>query len=74
MIPGAVEDVGREVTDKVIEFGDFCTFCGGMFRWLITAGLRVRNLRNLLATKRSRSAVRSGSRGGGRVHRDGDGD
>jgi phospholipid/cholesterol/gamma-HCH transport system permease protein len=43
-----VEQLGRGTINIVEGFGEFSTFCGRTFRWVFSAGLSGRNLRNLL--------------------------
>jgi ABC-type transporter Mla maintaining outer membrane lipid asymmetry permease subunit MlaE len=44
----AIEKVGRQATDKIIAFGDFCSFSAKTFSWLFGGGLRPKSLRNLI--------------------------
>ena len=42
-----VANIGGRTIRNVAGFGDFCSFCGQTFRWVIEAGLGRRNLRLL---------------------------
>src|SRR5688500_15529633 len=40
-----VERVGRNTTNNLAAFGEFCSFVGRTFMWLVAGGLRWRNIR-----------------------------
>ena len=42
-----VENVGRDTTNLLAAFGDFCEFAGRTFKWLFAGGLRWKNFRLL---------------------------
>jgi phospholipid/cholesterol/gamma-HCH transport system permease protein len=44
----AIEQVGRDATDRLIGFGEFCIFAARTFMWLFFSGWTRKNLRNLL--------------------------
>jgi phospholipid/cholesterol/gamma-HCH transport system permease protein len=44
----AIEKVGHQATEKIVSFGDFCTFSAKTFSWLFGGGLRPKSLRNLI--------------------------
>ena len=43
-----VEQVGRRVTDALVEFGDFSRFTARTFGWLFRGGFSAKSIRNLL--------------------------
>jgi phospholipid/cholesterol/gamma-HCH transport system permease protein len=45
---GAVEDLGRSVSEAVADFGDFSIFCGKVFGWMLRGWFRWKNIRLLL--------------------------
>jgi phospholipid/cholesterol/gamma-HCH transport system permease protein len=48
-MPGKLfENVGRNTTAAIGAFGDFCRFAGQTFRWAVTSGFRLRNMRLLV--------------------------
>jgi len=44
---GAIEDLGRKVTNAVADFGDFSVFCGRVFGFLFRGWFRWKNIRLL---------------------------
>jgi phospholipid/cholesterol/gamma-HCH transport system permease protein len=44
---GAIEDLGRKVTNAVADFGDFSVFCGRVFGFLLRGWFRWKNIRLL---------------------------
>ena len=42
-----IETIGRSTNNALSAFGDFCTFAGQTFWWLVVAGARWKNLRLL---------------------------
>ena len=43
-----IERLGRDTNNALAAFGEFCLFCGRTFLWLISSGMRLKNLRLLL--------------------------
>jgi phospholipid/cholesterol/gamma-HCH transport system permease protein len=43
-----IEKVGRDTNNLLAAFGDFCLFCGRVFRWLFSHGWRLRGIKLML--------------------------